>query len=149
MTFVVEMARGEPHTPEHAIFSCGSASWVGLLALAQAHGWIPAGTEPDEQAARSCQDYLSTFDSSYAPEEWLYCKRISDVDATNLALALSRALAHIRSIPHVDILLPASHLLKDEMSDVEAQRVNWPPTELLATFCDFVSGGGFAFAWDD
>ena len=143
------MSRGEPYSPGFASYSCGDTTWKGLLSIARSFGWNPAGTVRDEHAARFTKDYEQHFVPNYEPEEWAHCKRIADADAQNLAAALNRAAVAIREESVVVLQRTGPALLEDDLTPAELRRVNELPTALLVEFAQFVSDGGFAFAWDD
>ena len=149
MAFIVEMSRGDPYTLGFASYSCGETTWKGLLSIARSFGWNPTGTVRDDQMARITKDYDRHFVSNYEPEEWAYCKRISDADAHNLASALQRAASAIRDGAVVVLERAGPALLKDDLTPAELRRVNELPTALLDEFAQFAAGGAFAFAWDD
>ena len=149
MVLVVEMARGKPNAPEFKFYSCGGTAWEGLLSTARSFGWVPMGTVPDADMAKRNKDYKRSFKPNYEPEEWSYCKRISDADALNLATALKSAAAQI-SEGDVSILeRPGPLLLSEDRGPEETLRVNQMPTALLKDFAHFCEGGGFTFAGDD
>ena len=149
MAFIVEMARGMPEEPDFVTYSCGSSTWKGLLTIARSFGWDPRGTVPDPWAACRTEDYMNWFKSTYDPEEWGYCKRVSDEDARALAAALRRAKAAITEGNVAIFERPGPTLLKDDSSASELERVNSLPTQQMDAFATFAEGGGFAFAWDD
>jgi hypothetical protein len=149
MAFIVEMSRGEPHTPTFASFSCGKNAWKDLLSIARTFGWFPMGTVHDPYAARFTKDYEKDFVPDYSPEEWAYCKRIDDADALKLSAALKRAAKSIREGNVVVLERSGPTLIKGDITDNELRRVNQLPTELLESFAQFAGGGGFVFAWDD
>lgn len=149
MTFIVEMARGMPDTPEFASYSCGKNAWHQFLSVAKAFGWVPQGAIPDPYAAQRNKDYARCFSPTYDPEEWAYCKRLDDADAQALSFALLRAASSVRggnSLPPEP--LPPT-LLREDLGAIELRRVNQPASKLLEEFARFAGGGGFAFAWDD
>jgi hypothetical protein len=149
MAFIVEMVRGKPYTPEYKFFSCGASQWKELLSIARTFGWNPLGTVHDTQSGYYDAEYVREFEPSYDPNDWRYAKYISDVDALGLTKALKLALTTIREGKVAVFKKPAPLLLGDEMSSEELLNVNQPSEKLLASFAQFVEGGGFVFAWDD
>jgi hypothetical protein len=117
--------------------------------MAKEFDWKPSGAVPDPVAARNMPDYPRFFKSDYDPDEWAYCKRVTDDDAANLSQALRRAAASIHAGNVTVLEQPGPTLLRDDISAEELKRVNQLPSELLDKFADFAAGGGFAFAWDD
>ena len=149
MVMIVEMARGDPFREGFQDFSCHKSSWNRLLEIGRSFGWEPMGTIPDPLFSKERPDYMQFFKPDYGPDEWAYCKRLSDADAVNLAAALRRAIGSIQNGNVIVMERTAPALIKDDVSAEELQRINQPATQLLKGFARFAEGGGFAFAWDD
>jgi hypothetical protein len=149
MAFVVEMVRGAPYTPEFEEYSCSDHTWDALLSLAQQFGWQPAGTVPDEWAARHTSGYVAWFKPTYRPDEWAHCKRLSDADARHLAAALRLAADSIRAGRAVAPQPAGPIVLHDSASAIEVVRANLAPVNTIDEFAAFLDNGEFAFAWDD
>ena len=120
-----------------------------MLATARTFSWKPLGTIADPIAARHRPDYAKSFKANYDPDEWAYCKRVDDVDAKNLAIALRQATAATKDGKVVVLEKSGLQLIHDEMTEEEFKRVNGLPAKSIAEFVNFLDGGGFVFAWDD
>lgn len=144
--FIVEMARGEPGSD---LWSCDGATWKKLLSIARSFGWVPLGTVVDEVMASVTAGYRAHFRSTYHPEEWAHCKRLSDDDAKALSAALYTAIDMMESGKVAVLWRPSPTVLRDDFNLAELSQVNSSVTGLLKGLANFASRGGFAFAWDD
>lgn len=148
MTCIVEMVRGKLGESNFETHSCTAIQWKGMLDSARTFGWIPQGTVPDEFACNSYADYMSAFVPDYKPNEWRWCKRVSDMDARALSKAL---LQSSRSIIMQKLREEESEALQigERMNSATLERINLSVPQCIDAFCLFASKGGFAFAWDD
>jgi hypothetical protein len=97
--------------------------------------------------AQLSEDYDRCFEPSYDPNEWAYCKRVSDEDARRLAEALSKASGALVGSDAEERVGPT--VLGDDLEPEELHRVNAGLKVVLDGFVEFAFRGGFAFAWDD
>ncbi len=119
----VEMARGEWGACKQG-YDVEIHAWRFWLAKAREHGWKPEGTKPDAPNPQTPADYSKFFTSDYEPREWGYAKKVTALDALNLAQALDRYLK----------------------SDISLAPIN---RSLVTHFIEFLNGGEFIFAsWD-
>jgi len=83
--------------------------WMALLNLAQAFGWIPAGTDPPDPIAIELAGLPESeclgLDRSYYPAR---CQVMTRIDAQSFALGLEQALLDIPAIESAQDRLFAS-----------------------------------------
>lgn len=149
MAFIVEMAHGTPDSPEFRVFSCGKATWEGLLSLGKTFGWVPRGAAPDQKAVAESPEYMKFFHPNYEPDEWAYCKMFTAEDASELADALQRAAEALRAGNVALLEKKGTFLLRDDMTPEELYAANALPSQALNDFIRFLKHGEFVFAWDD
>jgi hypothetical protein len=120
----VEIARGEWGARKQ-VYDVEIHAWRFWLAKAREHGWNSEGAKPDDSNPQTPADYSKFFASDYEPREWCYAKKVTALDALNLAHALDRYLK----------------------SDINLAPIN---RSLVTHFIDFLNGGEFVFAiWDE
>jgi hypothetical protein len=149
MTFVVEMNRGRMEDKTLEMYDCSAAAWESLLSIAQRFGWVPLGAIRDDRTAAGNPDYERGFDPSYEPRGWGDVKRVSDVDATELCIALRLAVAAIKGGRFTEWQKPTGLLIREGDDMAAFVQVNATATSQLEQFITFASGGGFSFGWDD
>jgi hypothetical protein len=113
-------------------------TWFGLLELAEAHGWNPMGTAPQEYPLggsnpfRSSAETLSDWDGSYWEE-----RQVLLDDALNLMDALTQAYE-----AYEPIRLPSLYALGwlSELDETERTHPSLGALEQAIAFCQ---GGAF------
>jgi hypothetical protein len=100
---IVEMVRGEPGEAGFATFDLQVKTWRKLLEVAEKFGWTPEGTVVDKDSAKRNHDYIAHFQPTYQVEPWGYCKRVTDMDATNsVNTALGGMFVPVVGLPQED-----------------------------------------------
>ncbi len=148
MTHIVEMVRGSPREPNFETHSCTGIQWEGMLDSARTFGWVPLGTIPDELARNLYPNYMSAFVPDYTPNEWRWCKRLSDADAKALSDALLRSS---RSLIMRKLRKPETEtvIIGGPNGSSSNKRNHLSVPTCIDAFLSFAAQGGFAFAWDD
>jgi hypothetical protein len=148
VSMIVEMVRGETaQSAEH--FDLSWWSWNDLLQIAKQFGWKPMGTIPYERFATADAEYRRSFKNDYDPDEWRYCKCVSDTDAASLGAALRRAAVAIREGRFTAPRRSGPTIIGDSMSAADIERADQPAVGRLGEFALYCGRGGFRFAFDD
>ena len=143
------MVHRKEDCPDPRFYSCHRDTWKQLLTLAETFGWQPSGSVNANDIDHPKIDYDEHFKPTYDPDEWAYCKAVSKEDAKNIAIALLKADAAIKSGKVAILPRAKSIIFKKSLSEQEFQSINSSIDQQFLKFGLFASQGGFLFAWDD
>ena len=148
MVYIVEMCEYPVDRENKRLFSCHGSTWFKILDIAKKYGWIPKGTVLPEDASKYWEEY-GKFEDTYEPEEWAYCKAVSEEDANNLADALERALGDINDKFFEGYKKPPVPIIVEDFDGTSTVYKSGISEKFLREFIQYLREGAFCFAWDD